>query len=266
MKQFLKNKNKHNMNKRILLNFCLVGLVLMAFGCKNKKPNASVESNTVEAIPPPIPHVNNASTENTISLVDGDSLAKSKQKTDLMANKPEKPMAKEKPKKIEAKPTKTDKTKGATAGTKIPAPSKTAPATNGAPAKGKPMSKPLSKADNFPDDKIIKREGRDDVLKMAEAAPAYNGGDAAMRKFLQNNIKYPLKAKDDGVQGTVFVRFVVEKNGVVDDVAVAKGVHPLLDAEAKRVVSVMPKWSAGKQNGKPVAVQYTLPVRFQLVE
>lgn len=249
--------------KNIISVALWMSLVLsIVVGCKNKKPNSSVESNTIETPLPP-PPVENNSSDNNISLVNADSLMKNKSKEATKPSKSDK-VAAEKVKNAEAKPPKSDK--GKTAINKIPLPSK-APANAKAPVKGaKPMSKPLPKADNFPVDQVIKRNGRDDVLKVSEAAPAYNGGDKAMRKFLQNNIKYPSKAKDDGVQGTVFVRFVVEKDGIVDDVVVSKGVHPMLDAEAKRVVSVMPKWTPGKQKGKPVAVQYTLPVRFQLLD
>jgi TonB family protein len=250
------------MSKTISTTLLALLVLLIGLGCKNKKPNSSVDSNTVEALPPP-PAVDDNSVDNNISLVNEDSLLKAKnaeknkkiEKTDLVENK----------KKERVKPAKVEKEKN-NAVTKIPVPTK-APNPTKKPVKGdKPMSKPLSKSDNFPDEQVIKRDGRDDVLKIAEAAPAYNGGDKAMRKFLQSNIKYPLKAKDDGVQGTVFVRFVVEKDGLVDDVAISKGVHPLLDAEAKRVVSIMPKWTPGKQKGKPVAVQYTLPVRFLLAD
>jgi TonB family protein len=245
------------MKKIISVSLWMSLVLTIGVGCKNKKPNSSVDSNTVEAPPPP--SVENNSLDNNISLVNSDTLMKNKNKEAEKAAKTDKTAAVEKPKKVEIKPSKVEKGKTA-ATTKIPV---KAPIPAKAPAKG---AKPTTKADNFPDDQVIKRNGRDDVMKIAEAAPAYNGGDKAMRKFLQNNIKYPLKAKDDGVQGTVFVRFVVEKDGVVDDVAVSKGVHPLLDAEAKRVVSVMPKWTPGKQKGKPVAVQYTLPVRFQIIE
>lgn len=114
--------------------------------------------------------------------------------------------------------------------------------------------------------KVKKRTGKDDVFEISEVKPMYPGGDAAMMKYLQKNIKYPIQAKEQGAKGTVFVRFVVEKDGSVSDVTVAKGVNPLLDAEAQRVVKSMPKWAAGKQNGTNVAVQYTLPVKFELVE
>jgi periplasmic protein TonB len=117
-----------------------------------------------------------------------------------------------------------------------------------------------------PDGNVKKRNGKDDVLVRAEVAPLYPGGDAAMMKYLQKNLKYPTVAKENGVKGTVFVQFVVEKNGQVSDVIVAKGVDKSLDAEAKRVVAAMPKWAAGQQAGQAVAVQYVLPVKFELVE
>ena len=115
-------------------------------------------------------------------------------------------------------------------------------------------------------DNVKKRNGRDDVFVRSEVAPAYPGGEAAMMKYLQKNLKYPMAAKENGVKGTVYVQFVVEKDGKVDDVVVSKGVDKSLDAEAKRVVSAMPKWAAGKQAGQSVAVQYVLPVKFDLVE
>lgn len=113
---------------------------------------------------------------------------------------------------------------------------------------------------------VLKRPGRDNVLTIYEVKPAYPGGDKAMTTFLNKNIKYPNQAKEDGVKGTVYVKFVVEKDGTVDDVVISKGVHPLLDAEAMRVVKAMPKWAAGKQAGQVVATQFTLPVKFQLVD
>jgi periplasmic protein TonB len=113
---------------------------------------------------------------------------------------------------------------------------------------------------------VKKRDGRDDVFVRSEVAPLYLGGEAAMMKYLQKNLKYPTISKENGVKGTVFVQFVVEKDGKVDDVTVLKGVDNLLNAEAKRVVAAMPKWAAGQQNGRAVAVQYVLPVKFDLIE
>ena len=113
---------------------------------------------------------------------------------------------------------------------------------------------------------VVKRPGRDNVLTFSEVKPAYPGGDKAMMAFLNKTIKYPTQAKDDGIKGTVYVKFVVEKDGVVDDIVISKGVHPLLDAEAMRVVKAMPRWAPGRQSGQLVATQYTLPVKFQLVD
>ena len=117
----------------------------------------------------------------------------------------------------------------------------------------------------FEDGNIVKRPGRDDVFTISEVAPTYPGGEKAMMKYLQKTIKYPNEAKEKGIKGTVFVEFVVEKDGTVDDVLVKKGVNPLLDKEAVRVVNLMPKWTPGKQNGNLVAVRYTLPVKFDLI-
>ena len=241
------------MKNKIYLAAFILAAMSIAIGCKNKKPDTN--ANTVETAP--LPPVVNTPTDNIESIVNVDSIVKSK------SNTPDKGLKadKNKPKVVEPKPATNDKAKDIAAVKPKPT---TLPKT---PVKAvPPKAKPTATSDKFPDENVVKRNGRDDVLKVAEGAPAYNGGEAAMRKFLQKNIKYPSKAKEDGVQGTVFVRFVVEKDGLVDDVAVAKGVHPMLDAEAKRVVSVMPKWTPGKQNGKLVAVQYTLPVRFQLVD
>jgi periplasmic protein TonB len=113
---------------------------------------------------------------------------------------------------------------------------------------------------------VLKRPGKDNVLTISEVKPAYPGGDKAMGAFLSKNIKYPSQAKEDGIKGTVYIKFVVEKDGSVADVVVSKGVHPLLDAEALRVVKAMPKWAAGKQSGQAVATQFTLPVKFQLAD
>lgn len=123
------------------------------------------------------------------------------------------------------------------------------------------VSNPTPKGGN-----IKKRIGKDDVFVISEVQPLYPGGEAEMMKFLKKNIKYPVKAKEQGIKGTVFMSFVVEKDGSVGDVEVSKGVDPLLDVEAMRVVNSMPKWAAGKQNNKRVAVQYTLPVKFELIQ
>ena len=83
-------------------------------------------------------------------------------------------------------------------------------------------------------------------------------------KYLRKNIKYPAMAKESGISGTVHVTFVINKNGEIKDAKVIRGIGGGCDKEALRVVKNMPKWNAGKQRGKPVRVQYNLPVRFLL--
>lgn len=102
------------------------------------------------------------------------------------------------------------------------------------------------------------------VFDAVEEMPQFPGGQEALMKYLQKNIKYPVIAKENDKQGRVIVQFVVDKTGKVTDVTVARGVDPLLDAEAVRIVSEMPNWTPGKQNGDPVNVKYTVPVVFKL--
>jgi TonB family protein len=94
--------------------------------------------------------------------------------------------------------------------------------------------------------------------------PQYPGGPQALFKFLGENIHYPEEAEKAGIQGRVIATFVVEKNGSISQPRVVKSVDPLLDAEALRVISAMPNWKPGKQNGKAVRVKYTVPLSFRL--
>lgn len=109
-------------------------------------------------------------------------------------------------------------------------------------------------------DKVL----RDDAIVVVDEMPDYPGGDEALMRFIYDNIKYPEKAKADNIQGRVILRFVINKEGNVEDPTVLKGVHPLLDAEAIRVVSKLSGWQPGVNAGKPVSVYYTLPVTFSL--
>lgn len=99
---------------------------------------------------------------------------------------------------------------------------------------------------------------------IVEMMPQYPGGLAAMLKYIRENIKYPEQAMKKGIQGRVTVSFIIEKDGSISDVRPILSVHPLLNKEAVRVVESMPKWTPGKQNGKPVRVRYNLPVMFKL--
>ena len=102
------------------------------------------------------------------------------------------------------------------------------------------------------------------VFDVVEVMPQYPGGQIAMLKYIMENIKYPEQAMKEGIQGRVAVRFIVEKDGSISDVKPILSVHPLLNKEAVRVVESMPKWTPGKQNGKPVRVRFNVPVMFKL--
>jgi periplasmic protein TonB len=102
------------------------------------------------------------------------------------------------------------------------------------------------------------------IFMVVESMPEFPGGEPALYKYLAENIKYPQMAKESGIQGRVFVTFVVERDGRVTDVRVLRGIGGGCDEEAIRVVAGMPKWAPGKQRGKPVRVQYNLPVKFTL--
>ena len=104
----------------------------------------------------------------------------------------------------------------------------------------------------------------DIVFDVVEVMPQFPGGQIAMLKYIMENMKYPEQAMKEGIQGRVAVRFIVEKDGSISDVKPILSVHPLLNKEAVRVVKSMPKWTPGKQNGKPVRVRFNLPVMFKL--
>lgn len=104
----------------------------------------------------------------------------------------------------------------------------------------------------------------DMVFDVVEVMPQFPGGQIAMMKYIMENMKYPEQAMKEGIQGRVAVRFIVEKDGSISDVKPILSVHPLLNKEAVRVVESMPKWTPGKQNGKPVRVRFNLPVMFKL--
>ena len=104
----------------------------------------------------------------------------------------------------------------------------------------------------------------DMVFDVVEVMPQYPGGQIAMLKYIMENMKYPKQAMKEGIQGRVAVSFIVEKDGSISDVKPILSVHPLLNKEAVRVVKSMPKWTPGKQNGKPVRVRFNLPIMFKL--
>ena len=110
----------------------------------------------------------------------------------------------------------------------------------------------------------IEEEEDNVVFQVVEKMPSFPGGDSQLFKFLNDNVKYPVIAQENGVQGRVICQFVVNRDGSIVDVEVVRSVDASLDKEAIRVIKSMPKWSPGQQRGKPVRVKYTLPVNFKL--
>ncbi len=102
------------------------------------------------------------------------------------------------------------------------------------------------------------------IFQVVENMPEFPGGRAALMKYLASNIKYPPYAKEAGIQGRVFINFVVERDGSITAVKVLRGIGGGCDEEAVRVVKAMPKWKPGMQRGKPVRVSFNLPVKFTL--
>ena len=107
-------------------------------------------------------------------------------------------------------------------------------------------------------------ESAQQIFTVVEEMPKFPGGDAELLKFIAKSIKYPVIAQENGIQGRVICAFVVNRDGSVVDAEVLRGVDPSLDKEALRVIGTMPKWTPGKQRGKPVRVKYTVPITFRL--
>ena len=104
----------------------------------------------------------------------------------------------------------------------------------------------------------------DATFQVVEEMPEFPGGMQACMVFLAKNIKYPVSAQEAKIEGRVIVQFIVKKDGTIADPIVMRGVSPELDAEALRVVSLMPNWKPGRQRGKTVNVKYTIPIMFRL--
>ena len=117
----------------------------------------------------------------------------------------------------------------------------------------------------FDELKFIRKKDNDKVYAdIVEEAPEFPGGNSSLLKFLSKNIKYPLVAEQNGIQGRVIVKFIVDEDGSVVDPKVVRSLDPACDKEAIRVVKLMPKWKPGKQDGKPIRVEYSMPVNFKL--
>ncbi len=111
----------------------------------------------------------------------------------------------------------------------------------------------------------VEEEEEEVIFMVVETMPEFPGGQQALFKYLSDNVKYPVIAQENGIQGRVICQFVVNKDGAIVDVEVVRsGGDPSLDKEAVRVIKSMPKWNPGKQRGKAVRVKYTVPVNFRL--
>lgn len=115
---------------------------------------------------------------------------------------------------------------------------------------------------------IKEEESLDDTVDkpytLVEQMPVYPGGEGAMNKFVKENLRYPVTAQEEGIQGRVNIRFIVEKDGTISNVNILRGIDSKCDKEAVRLVKSFPKWVPGKQNGNVVRVCYTMPIKFYL--
>lgn len=128
------------------------------------------------------------------------------------------------------------------------------------------LSKVYSTSENVSSSQevVVVEQKENEVFVVVEEMPEFPGGVVALRQYLQNTKSYPAIAKENGIQGKVYVNFVVEKDGSVSNIKIARAVDTSLDKEALRVVATLPKWKPGKQRGAPVRVSYTVPVNFIL--
>jgi len=127
----------------------------------------------------------------------------------------------------------------------------------------------LKRHDEYANGKLLNgkaydRTGKEAVYCMYREMPQFPGGTSAMMDFIIKTVRYPKKARRKGIQGKVFVKFVVNGDGSLSDFTIIKGVSPELDAEALRAVKAMPRWSPGKEEGEPVNVYFNLPINFIL--
>ena len=112
-------------------------------------------------------------------------------------------------------------------------------------------------------DEVEEKEAAE-VFFIVEEMPEFPGGEMALRQYIASSIKYPAIAQENGIQGKVYVTFVVGRDGKVFNAVIARGIDASLDKEALRVVNALPAWKPGKQRGKPVNVSYTVPINFVL--
>ena len=128
----------------------------------------------------------------------------------------------------------------------------------------KDIQQPDSEMNYGQQDNVTNQDKKHEIFNHVEIMPSFPGGDAALLKWLTDNVKYPKEAQDKGIQGRVSLRFVITPDGSIEDVRVLIGIDAACDKEAVRAINTMPKWNPGKQNGNPVYVYFNLPVIFRL--
>lgn len=111
---------------------------------------------------------------------------------------------------------------------------------------------------------VMEEVDENQIYEIAEVAPEFPGGEAALLKWLSENIKYPSICREQGVQGRVFASFVVNKDGTIVDIKILRSPDANLSKEAERVLKIMPRWRPGMQGGRTVRVKFSLPVMFRL--
>ena len=113
---------------------------------------------------------------------------------------------------------------------------------------------------------VFEEETREEgeIFMIVEEMPEFPGGTEALQKYLAQSVRFPVIAQENGIQGRVYIQFVINQNGEVTNADILRGVDPSLDREALRVVEAMPKWKPGKQRNRPVRVSYTVPINFVL--
>lgn len=142
--------------------------------------------------------------------------------------------------------------------------------SDGKDASATDISSPVNKDNNHQGTAIVEsdntstKKANDDIIDFASEMPEFPGGHTALFKYFQNNVRYPAMAREEGIEGTVVLRFTVTRNGQIKDLKIVRSVAGGCDEEAMRVVKEMPAWKPGKHNGQFVNVAYNLPIKFKL--
>ena len=122
----------------------------------------------------------------------------------------------------------------------------------------------FSKTMDIPMGEISSQETSDEVFDKVDETPEFPGGMEAWANFMKDNLKYPKLAKDEGIEGTVYIRFIVNKDGSISDAEILRGIGGGCDEEALRVINSFPNWKPGKKDGKVVKTRMTSPINYSL--